>query len=104
MPPTMQIAYETGLGQYGTTLTVTPSITAGSTYYIRVAGADTSAMGTGNYAITINTGTGASPTVPLPNTQVAGRHSASHRRRPVRPHGSQPGAELLHVADDNDGE
>ncbi len=66
-----QIAYETGLGQYGTTLTVTPSITAGSTYYIKVTGADTSAMGTGNYAITINTGTGASPTVPLPNTQVA---------------------------------
>jgi hypothetical protein len=65
-----QIAYKNGAGHYGTTLTATPSITAGSTYYIKVVGADTSAFGTGAYAITINTGTGSSPTVPLPNTQV----------------------------------
>jgi hypothetical protein len=61
-----------GLGQYGTTLTVTVNgVTAGQTYYVKVHGADTSVFGTGKYALTLNLGTGASPMVPLPNTQTA---------------------------------
>jgi hypothetical protein len=60
-----------GAGQYGTTLTVTlTGVTAGQQVYIKVTGADTTAFGTGAYALTLNYGTGAAPTVPLPNTQT----------------------------------
>jgi len=65
-----QIAFLNGTGHYGTTLTATVSISAGSTYFVKVIGADYTAFGTGVYAVTINTGTGSSPTVPLPNTQT----------------------------------
>jgi hypothetical protein len=47
------------------------SVTPGATYYVMVRGADTTAFSTGSYALTLNLGTGASPTVPLPNTQTA---------------------------------
>jgi Matrixin len=58
-----------GLNQYGTTLTVTiPNVYSGEQFYIKVQGADSTAFSTGNYAMTLNFGTGASPTVPLPNT------------------------------------
>jgi hypothetical protein len=63
-----------GLGQYGTTLTVTLNnqVSAGQQIYIKVTGADTTAaFNTGAYALTLNFGTGSSPTVPLPNTQTA---------------------------------
>jgi len=61
-----------GLNQYGTTLSVTVnSLSAGQTLYVKVQGADTTANSTGAYAMTLNFGTGASPTVPLPNTQLA---------------------------------
>ncbi len=41
-----------GAGQYGTTLTVTvPNVTEGQRFYVEVQGADTSAFGTGNYAL-----------------------------------------------------
>lgn len=67
-----QLATISGAGHYGTSLNLTINgITAGSTYYVKVAGADTTALGTGKYALTLNLGTGASPTVPLPNTQTA---------------------------------
>ncbi len=66
-----QLVFASGLGHYGTTLTVTANITAGSTYFVKVIGADTTAFATGAYALTINTGTGSSPTVTLPNTQTA---------------------------------
>jgi hypothetical protein len=65
------VGYGSGTGHYGTTVTASASITAGSTYYVKVMSADTSPFGTGAYALTINTGTGANPTVPLPNTAVA---------------------------------
>src|SRR5205807_2244991 len=39
-------------------------------FYVKVQGADSTAMSTGAYALTLNFGTGASPTVPLPNTQT----------------------------------
>ncbi|HYT89926.1 MAG TPA: hypothetical protein VEL76_14565, partial [Gemmataceae bacterium] len=60
-----------GAGQYGTTLQLTlNNVTEGQQFYVKVAGADTSAFGTGRYALTLNMGSGATPAVPLPNTQV----------------------------------
>ena len=60
-----------GLNQYGTTLTVTiAGVTAGEHFYVKVQGADATAFSTGNYAMTLNFGNGASPTVPLPQTQT----------------------------------
>jgi hypothetical protein len=57
-----------GLNQYGTTLTVSISnVYAGEQFYVKVQGADSTAFSTGNYAMTLNFGTGSSPTVPLPN-------------------------------------
>jgi hypothetical protein len=65
-----QIRYQSGAGQYGTTLSVTiRGISAGQLYYVEVAGADSSAFETGAYGLTLNFGTGSNPTVPLPNTQ-----------------------------------
>lgn len=56
----------------GTTKTFTiTGVTPGQVFYIKVAGADTTAFGTGRYAMTMNFGSGASPAVPLPNTQTA---------------------------------
>jgi hypothetical protein len=61
-----------GRGQYGTTLTLgNIAVTPGSTYYVKVQGADNSVFSTGDYALTLNLGTGANPTVPLPDTQTA---------------------------------
>jgi hypothetical protein len=55
----------------GATLSLTVNgVTAGGQYYIKVGGYDTTAFATGAYALTLNLGTGPSPTVPLPNTQV----------------------------------
>ncbi len=66
------IGSASGLGQYGSTLSVTVNgVTAGQLFYVKVAPAETSAFGTGKYALTLNFGSGASPTVPLPNTQTA---------------------------------
>jgi hypothetical protein len=65
------LASASGAGQYGTTLSVTVSgVGQGSPVYIKVAGADSTAFGTGAYALTLNTGTGPNPTVPLPNTTL----------------------------------
>jgi hypothetical protein len=56
----------------GTTVSLTVNgISPNQTYYVKVAGADATAFGTGRYALTLSFGTGANPTVPLPNTQVA---------------------------------
>jgi hypothetical protein len=60
-----------GKGQYGTTLTLTLSVTAGATYFVKVQGADTSVFSTGAYALTLNLGYGLNPTVAPPNTLVA---------------------------------
>jgi hypothetical protein len=59
-----------GAGRYGATLSVAVSgVTAGQQFYVKVQGADCTAFATGAYALTLNFGAGASPTVPLPNTQ-----------------------------------
>jgi hypothetical protein len=66
-----QIGYQSGAGQYGTTLSVTiTGVSAGQQYYVEAAGADSTAFSTGAYALTLNFGTGSNPTVPLPNTQT----------------------------------
>ncbi|MCI0464381.1 MAG: matrixin family metalloprotease [Gemmataceae bacterium] len=57
-------------GYTGGTATVSINVTAGQQYYILVDGVDNTAFGTGAYAMTLNFGSGASPTVPLPNTQT----------------------------------
>ena len=68
----MQKGFANGTGLYGTTLSISlTNVVAGQVYYVRVGGADTSVFGTGKYALTLNAGTGADPTVPLPNTQTA---------------------------------
>jgi hypothetical protein len=61
-----------GLGQYGTTLSTTVNnVVPGTQYYVKVRGADTSAFGTGQYALVLNFGTGATPVVAPPDTHVA---------------------------------
>jgi hypothetical protein len=55
-----QLAFVSGAGQFGTTLSTTlTGVSAGQTYYVKVAGADTSAFGTGAYSLSLNFGTGA---------------------------------------------
>jgi hypothetical protein len=60
-----------GAGHYGTTLTLNLStLSAGQVFYIKVGGADSTAFGTGAYALTMSFAGAASPIVPLPNTQT----------------------------------
>jgi hypothetical protein len=60
-----------GVGQYGTSLSVTVGgVTAGQQVYVKVQGADTTAFGTGAYAMTLEFGNTTAPTVPLPNTMT----------------------------------
>src|SRR5439155_23755301 len=61
-----------GLNQYGTTLSVTVNnVSPLQVFFVKVQGADGSLFGTGAYALTLNFGSGASPTVTPPNTQLA---------------------------------
>jgi hypothetical protein len=62
-----------GYGKYGTTLTVNLSnkISAGQQFYVEVTGADTTALGTGKYALTMSFAGNPLPTVPPPNTELA---------------------------------
>jgi hypothetical protein len=65
------LGFANGAGHDGTTLSLTVNnVAAGQRFYVKVAGADTSAFGTGAYALTLNLGTGAAPAVPLPNTET----------------------------------
>jgi hypothetical protein len=66
-----QLATAAGGGDLGSTLSVNVSVNAGQTYYVRVMGANSSVFGTGAYGISLNLGTGSSPTIPLPDTQTA---------------------------------
>jgi Matrixin len=59
-----------GAGQYGTTLNVTlSSVTAGELLYVKVQGADSTPFSTGDYGLTLNFGTGPSPTIASPVIQ-----------------------------------
>ncbi len=72
------LASASGAGQYGTTLTATVSgVSAGQTFYVKVTGADTTAFGTGTYALALNFGTGSTPTAAPPNTQTANGSTTS---------------------------
>jgi hypothetical protein len=67
----VQVGYVSGAGQYGTTLSLTlNNVTAGQQFYIKVTGADTSSFSTGKYVLSLNFGSGALPSVQLPNTQL----------------------------------
>jgi hypothetical protein len=69
---TTVLASGSGTTRTGNTLTYTiNNVSAGQQFYIKVASADTTAFGTGAYAIALNFGSGAAPTVTGPNTQVA---------------------------------
>jgi hypothetical protein len=60
-----------GLNEYGTTLSVSVTgVSAGQVFYVKVQGADTTAFGTGAYAMTMNFGSNPSPTVPLSGIQI----------------------------------
>ena len=68
-----------GAGQYGSTLSVSvEGVAPLQLFTIKVAPAETSAFGTGRYALTLNFGDGPSPEVPLPDTRVL--NSASTRQ------------------------
>jgi hypothetical protein len=64
-----QVAYLSGANTYGATLNVTVTgLIAGRIYYIKVNGSESTALGTGLYALSLSTGSNAVPTVTLPNT------------------------------------
>lgn len=66
-----QLGTATSLDRTGCTLTLTISnVSAGQQFYVKSAGADTTAFGTGAYALVLNFGSGAAPTVTPPNTQT----------------------------------
>jgi hypothetical protein len=73
------IGYASGAGHYGTTIAAKANITAGSTYYVKVVGADTSAFGTGDYSLAINTGTGTTPKASSPKTTTAAAPAGSEQ-------------------------
>src|SRR5207302_1333996 len=53
------LGYVSGAGQYGATLSTTlTDVTPGQRFYVKVAGADSTAFGTGAYALTLNFGNG----------------------------------------------
>ena len=83
-------------GQYGATLSVTVNnVTAGSQYYVKVAGADSTVFGTGAYALTLNFGTGASPAVPLPNTTLANGNPTQGGGGLAETGGDNPGFDIF---------
>jgi hypothetical protein len=58
-------------GYTGSTLSVPiTGVNPGDQFYIEVTGADTTAFGTGNFALAVNFGSGAMPAVTLPNTKA----------------------------------
>lgn len=68
---TTVLGTSSGTDRTGNTLTLTiGSVSASQKFYVKVASADTSAFGTGAYALVLNFSTGAAPTVTPPNTQT----------------------------------
>jgi hypothetical protein len=65
-----QIAAATGSGYYGSNPTANVSLTPGQTYYLRIAGANTSAFGTGAFGLVLNFNGGTTPVVTGPSTQT----------------------------------
>jgi hypothetical protein len=68
-PSQAQLTSAVGVGQSGSTLTVTVAgVSAGQLFYVKVAPTDSSANGTGAYGLSVNFGSGPSPSIPIPNT------------------------------------
>jgi hypothetical protein len=69
---TTVLASGSAAGSYtGGTITLnTTGVTPGQVFYVKVTGADTTAFGTGAYALTLNLGAGPLPSVTPPNTSV----------------------------------
>jgi hypothetical protein len=62
----------TGTGQYGCNLSVTVNgVTDGQQFFVKVQGADTTQMGSGAYAMTLNFGSGPAPTVQTAAREIA---------------------------------
>jgi hypothetical protein len=60
-----------GAGQYGTTISATVTgIAAGEQVYIKVAGAETTTLGSGKYFLSLTLGTASLPALALPNTRT----------------------------------
>jgi hypothetical protein len=71
-----QLAFKSGVGNYGDALNVTVNnVVGGKTYYIKVNGAETTALGTGEYALSLSLGANPLPSVALPNTQTPNGNS-----------------------------
>jgi len=70
---TTVLASASSAGAYGgTTLTLTVNnVSPLQTFYIKVSGADATAFGTGAYGMALNFGSGTTPSISTPNTQVA---------------------------------
>jgi hypothetical protein len=66
-----QIGVKNGTGDFGSTPTLTLNVNPGDTYYIRVAGANGTAFGTGAYALTVDLGDDVAPAVTPPDTTMA---------------------------------
>lgn len=65
-----QLATNSTSGNFGGIATCSVSVTAGQTYYIRVASAGSSPFNNGRYAVTVQFGTNAPGSVPPPDTLV----------------------------------
>ena len=64
---TTSLGSASGLNQYGATLHLPVSgVTAGEQFYVKVQGADTTAFSTGDYALALNFGSGATPVAASP--------------------------------------
>jgi hypothetical protein len=89
-----QVAYVSGQGQYGTTISVTlQNIHAGKQIYVEVAGADSTAFATGNYAMTFQWGSTPPPPVPSAIVQVLnGNPLQSAGGEPDNPDGGRHGS------------
>ena len=75
---TTVLATANGAGQYGTTLTASiTGVTAGERFYVEVQGADTTAMGTGRYALGLGF-KGATPAAETSPIKVSSNGSPVH--------------------------
>jgi predicted Zn-dependent protease len=67
----VQLASASNSGYVGSTLTVSiGGVSAGQQYFVKVAGANTTAFGTGAYGLSLDFGNNPSPAITPPNTQT----------------------------------
>ncbi len=74
------------------------NVAAGQQFYVKVAGADSTAFGTGAYALVLNFGNNPNPTVTPPNTQTLNGNPLSNGGgQPEEPNGDTAGKDVFHV-------